>query len=63
MKKKGEKVIFKITILDEFKYAIIIILLAILIGFIVYTKQDGYSHWYIVVGVLMPIGLKLLADT
>ncbi|WP_289056007.1 hypothetical protein [Carboxylicivirga marina] len=61
-KKKEHKVILKITILDDFKYAVIVLGIGILIGFFVYTKHAGYTHWYILIGVLIPIGLKMLAD-
>jgi hypothetical protein len=60
--KKEDKVILKITILDDFKYAIIVLGLASLIGFTLYVKFHGYTHWYILIGVLIPIGFKLLAD-
>ncbi|BAX82211.1 hypothetical protein [Labilibaculum antarcticum] len=61
-KKKEDKVILKITILDGFKYAIVMLGLASLIGFFLYAKYDGYTHWYILIGVFIPIGFKLLAD-
>jgi hypothetical protein len=56
------KVILKITILNDFKYAIITLGLAIIIGIFIYTKYDGYTNWYILIGVLTPVGYKLLAD-
>ncbi|QCX39566.1 hypothetical protein FF125_14365 [Aureibaculum algae] len=61
-KKKEGKVILNITILDDFKYAVIILGLALLIGLFLYTKHTGYSHWYIFIGILIPIGFKMLAD-
>ena len=62
-KKNEYKVILNIIILDDFKYAIIVLGLAFLIGLFIYVKHVGYTNWYILIGVLLLSGFKLLADS
>jgi len=59
---KEDKVILKITILEDFKYSFMLLGLSTLIGIFIYTKYDGYTNWYILIGVLILMGFKLLAD-
>ncbi len=62
-KKADEKVLIHIIILKDLKIAIITLGLGLLIGFFIFQKHVGYTNWYILVGVMVPVGLKILFDS
>lgn len=62
-KKSEEKILVNITILKDLKIAFIILGLSLLIGFFILQKFEGYSNWYILIGAMIPIGLKILFDS
>jgi hypothetical protein len=61
-KRKNEKEIFKIIILEDFKIAVVIIGVAILLGCSLIFKVNGYSHWHILLALLSLFGFKMLGD-
>ena len=62
-KKSDEKVLIHIIVLRDIKTAVIFIGLSILIGFFIFQKHEGYTHWYILIGIMIPIGLTALFDS
>ena len=62
-KKSDVKTLVTITILKDIRIAVIFIGLGGLIGFFILTTFDGYTNWYILIGVMLPIGLKMLVDS
>lgn len=58
-----EKVLIHIIVLKDIKIAVIFIGLGLLIGFFIFNKYEAYTHWYILIGIMIPVGLKLLFDS
>jgi hypothetical protein len=62
-KKSEEKTLLTITVLKDIRIAAVFLGLGTLLGFFIFIKFDGYTHWYILIGVMIPIGLKTLFDS
>ena len=61
--RSSKKVLFKIIIFREIRIAVIVLGLALIIGLFLFQKIDGYTNWYILIGIMIPIGSKLLFDS
>lgn len=62
-KKSDEKTLVTITILKDIRFAVVVIGLSVLIGFFIFTTSDGYTNWYILIGLIFLIGLRILFNS
>jgi hypothetical protein len=62
-RKKDDKTLFKITVMSGIGLGITILGVGLLTGAMVRLTIPGYTHWYILVSVLILLGLKALFDS